>query len=131
LSSDGDREAAIPRPVLSSLSPSTPADHAVESREDPAATRNYLVSEAVIYPFIELPVSAGRRTLTSDDFVSADKREGAFVYVDSARREMKSCKIVRYDCEPCVNYYAPLLSALASRSHCLIFARAITDLSLA
>jgi len=33
------------------------------------------VSAPVIYPFIELPISVGRRTLTSDDFLSADKRE--------------------------------------------------------
>lgn len=48
---------------------------AVKSHENPTPTRNYLVSEPVIYPFIELPISVGRRTLTSDDFLSADKCE--------------------------------------------------------
>jgi len=85
------------------------------------------VSEAVIYPFIELPVSAGRRTLTSDDF--GRQAGGRFVYVGSARREIKSCKIAIASCVQIIT--APLLHALASRSHCLIFARAVTDLSLA
>lgn len=48
---------------------------AVNSHENPIPTRNYLVSEPVIYPFIELPISVGRRTLTSDDFFLADKCE--------------------------------------------------------
>lgn len=49
---------------------------AVKSHENPTPTRrNYLVNEPVIYPFIELPISIGRRTLTSDDFLLADKCE--------------------------------------------------------
>jgi len=47
---------------------------AVKSHENPTPTRNYLMSEPVIYPFIELPISIERRTLTSDDFL-VDKYE--------------------------------------------------------
>lgn len=48
---------------------------AVKSHENPTPMRNYFVSEPVIYPFIEFPTPVGRRTLTSDDFLSADKCE--------------------------------------------------------
>lgn len=47
---------------------------AVKSHENPTPTRNYLMSEPVIYPFIELPISIEWRTLTSDDFL-VDKCE--------------------------------------------------------
>lgn len=48
---------------------------AIKSHEDSTPTKNHLVNGPVIYPFIELPISAGRQTLTSDDVSLADKRE--------------------------------------------------------